>query len=81
MQHKLFLPTLPHWNYGNNWSGSLGKLRFFMTTEQSSVLVEVWDQDVCRELAQIRNSAQFELSQKGLDEIRVWLEEQSGYVN
>ena len=76
MERELFLPTLAHWKFGNNWSGSCGKLRFFVTTSEDSMLVEVWDEDVCRELAQIKESAQFEVSQQGLDAMQAWLEEE-----
>ena len=76
MDRELFLPTLAHWKFENNWSGSCGALRFFVTTSEESMLAEVWNEDVCRELAQIRDSAQFEVSQEGLDAMRAWLEEQ-----
>ena len=78
MEHELFLPTLPHWTFGNDWSGSCGALRFFITTSEQTMLAEVWDEDVCRELAQVRDSAQFEVSQQGLEEMRAWLEDQAG---
>lgn len=83
MEHRIFLPTLPHWQFGNNWSGSAGKLRFFITTSDredgqgKQMLAEVWDQDVCRELAQVLETQTFPCTQEGLETMRTWLEERA----
>ena len=83
MDHTIFLPTLPHWQFGNNWSGSAGRLRFFITTSDredgqgKEMLAEVWDRDVCRELAQILEERTFPCTQEGLDGLRAWLEERA----
>lgn len=76
MGQELFLPSLAHWTYGNNWSGSAGAARFFVTTSAETMLAEVWDEDVCHELAQIRSSAEFPVTEDGLEEMRRWLLEQ-----
>ena len=73
MAQELFLPSLAHWTYGNNWSGSGGKVRFFVTTSTESMLAEVWDRDICHELAEIKESAEFPVTQEGLEEMRAWL--------
>ena len=38
------------------------------------MLVELWDQDVCRELAEITETKTFPVTQEGLDEMRAFLE-------
>jgi len=76
MTQELFLPTLAHWTYGNNWNGSAGKVRFFVTTSAETMLAEVWDEDVCRELAQIKESAEFPVTEEGIEEMRRWIVEQ-----
>ena len=73
---EIFLPTFHHWSFGNNWSGSCGKVRFFVTTSKEDMLAQVWDQDVCHELAEIKAEARFEVTQEGLDAMRGWLLEQ-----
>ena len=76
MAQELFLPTLAHWTYGNNWSGSAGQVRFFVTTSKENLLAEVWDEDVCYELAQIKGSAEFAVSEEGVEEMRAWFVKQ-----
>lgn len=79
MDGTIFLPTLPHWQFGNHWSGSKGKLRFYITTSDredgqgKQMLAEVWDQDVCRDLAHIVDSQVFLCTQAGLEKMAGWL--------
>lgn len=79
MNDEIFLPTLPHWEFGNFWSGSKGNMRFYVTVSDGEngkqMLAEVWTRDVCRELAEIEESAVFPCTQEGLDDMRAWLEE------
>ena len=84
MNELIFLPTLPHWQFGNDWSGSKGKLRFYIKTskieEESGkshheMLAEVWNEDVCRELATVLDSRTFQCTQEGLEAMNVWLVE------
>lgn len=86
MSTEIFLPTLPHWEFGNHWSGSKGGLRFYITNSEVTdgtgakrrqLLAEVWTEDVCRELAQVTASETFPCTQEGLDAMRAWLEEQN----
>lgn len=81
MPSEIFLPTLPHWQFGNNWSGSAGRLRFFITVTdgegRKELAAELWTQDVCRELAQVEEEGSFPCTQEGLDELRAWLGERS----
>ena len=76
MAQELFLPSMAHWTYGNNWSGSAGTVRFFVTTSSENMLVDMWDEDVCHELAQIKSSAEFPVTEAGLEEMRRWIVEQ-----
>ena len=81
MNSEIFLPTLPHWEFGNFWSGSAGKLRFYITVSNGEsgkeLLAELWTQDVCRELAQVEEERRFPCTQAGLDELRAWLSSQA----
>ena len=78
MAEKLFLPSLPHWEFGNFWSGSKGSVRYYITVSDGErgkeLLAEVWHQDVCRELADITETKTFPVTQEGLEELRGFLE-------
>lgn len=74
---ELFLPSLSHWEFGNFWSGSKGDIRYYITVSDGEngkqMLAEIWDQDVCRELAKITQTRTFPVTQEGLDEMGVFL--------
>lgn len=76
---NVYLPSLSHWEFGNFWSGSKGKLRYYITVSDGEqgkeMLVELWDRDVCRELAEITETKVFPVTQEGLDAMRAFLEE------
>lgn len=58
----------------NTYTGSAGQLRYLIKPVQETLEVQVWNQDVCFELAQILDCASFPLSPGGLAEIRAWLD-------
>ena len=79
MREEIFLPSLPHWEFGNFWSGSRGKARFYITVTEGpdgkQMKTELWDQDVCRELADVIETRTFPCTREGLDEMKAYLEE------
>ena len=81
MVGELFLPSLPHWTYENPWSGSYEKVRYFITVSDGAMHAKLWDQDISLEFAEIKSSCDFELTQEGLDAMRVWLVEQIDLLN
>ena len=60
----------------NTYTCSAGQLRYLIKPVQETLEVQVWNQDVCFELAQILDCASFPLSPGGLAEIRAWLDGQ-----
>ena len=86
MEHKIEFPTLMFFQNGNGWKGSSGLLRFHIEPaverEEEKVLpVSVWCGPFCRELSQVDDSAEFPLSQEGLETLNRWLEEWSVRMN
>jgi len=81
MEQELFLPTLPHWTYENPWSGSYLKVRYFITVSDGAMHVDLWDQDISHEFADVKVNRDFELTQEGLDAMRAWLIEQIDLLN
>lgn len=77
MAEELFLPSLPHWQFGNFWSGSKGTIRYYITVSDGEhdkeMLLEIWHLDVCRELADITQTKTFPVTQEGLDAMREFL--------
>ena len=76
MEQKIFLPTLSHWEYGNEWSGERGRARFLILPADGQMNVEMWLGPMCRDFAQVEYTAQFPISEEGIAEMGRWLAEQ-----
>lgn len=81
MNDEIFLPTLMHWQYGNNWCGSLGRASFWVAPQDNLLTAQVWTGPTIRELAEIEQTAQFPLSEEGLAQLHDWLLAQTAAVN
>ncbi|MCI8871039.1 MAG: hypothetical protein HFF39_10990 [Lawsonibacter sp.] len=81
MEHSIFLPTLSHWEYGNEWSGERGLARFLIVPEEGQLNAELWRGPLCRALSQAERSARFPISQEGLEALERWLLEETEALN
>ena len=72
MEQELFLPTLMHWQYGNNWCGSLKRASFWITPKDEQLTAQLWTGPAIRENAEILYTAQFPISDEGLEQLRTW---------
>ena len=85
--NKIEIPTLLFWENGNSWYGSLGNARFFIKpevpegTEEKQLTVRLWRGPLSMELSEIIASSAFPVSQEGLSQASVWLEEQAEDLN
>ena len=70
MEQELFLPTLMHWQYGNNWCGSLKRASFWITPKDEQLTAQLWTGPAIRENAEILYTAQFPISDEGLEQLR-----------
>ena len=81
MAQELYLPTLSHWEYGNEWSGERGQARFFITPSEGQMTVELWRGPFCREFSQVLVTGEFPVSQEGLDQMSARILEQAQIIN
>lgn len=81
MEQELFLPTLMHWQYGNNWCGSLKRASFWITPKDEQLTAQLWTGPAIRENAEILYTAQFPISDEGLEQLHTWLLEHAAAVN
>ena len=56
-------------------------MRYFIKVSDGAMHADVWDQDISLEFADIKAHSDFELTQEGLDAMRVWLMEQIDLLN
>lgn len=76
----LFLPVLSHFQNGNPWSASAGRLRYRVipSTEGNEtrglLTAEVWEGPWAYEFSSVEETRSFPLSEEGLESIVPWLE-------
>lgn len=70
---ELFFPVLSHFQNGNAWTGSSGRLRYRLVPEGEIIAAEAWEGPFCRELSAVEERREFPLSEEGLEELRSWV--------
>lgn len=76
---EIFMPVLSHFQNGNPWSASAGRLRFLILPHipeegEATLTVEVWEGPWAYEFSTVEAVATFPLSQEGLETIPAYLE-------
>lgn len=76
---QIFMPVLSHFQNGNPWTASAGRLRFRILPDtpqdgESTLTVEVWEGPWAYEFSTVEETATFPLSQEGLETIPAYLE-------
>ena len=77
MEQELFLPTLSSMEYGNLWTGSRKNARWKILPEDGQMNVEVWPGPLCYECSTVTHTAQFPISEEGIEQLRQWLFDRS----
>lgn len=77
MEHEIFLPTLSSMEYGNLWTGSRKNARWRIVPTEGVMAVEVWPGPLCYECSTVTHTAQFPISEEGIEQLRAWLFERS----
>ena len=77
MEHELFLPTLSSMEYGNIWTGSRNNTRFRIEPKDGVMTVQVWSGPLCYECSQVSHTAQYPISEEGIEQLRTWLMDRS----
>lgn len=81
MENPIFIPTLSHWEYGNEWSGEYGQTRFLIIPEDGQMTAELWLGPMCRDFAQVELQAQFPISENGIQAMAAWILEGATQLN
>ena len=81
MNENLFLPTLSHWEYGNEWSGERGNARFFIQPAEGQMTVEMWPGPMSREFVEPQLTASFPISEEGIQAMKQWLLASAAQIN
>ena len=73
MKEDIFLPTLSHWEYGNEWSGERGNARFLIQPAEGQMNVEMWPGPMSREFVEPQLTASFPISEEGIQQMKQWI--------
>ena len=75
MVQELFLPVLSHFENGNFWTASGGRMRYRVDPEpgeEPQLAARVWEGPWSLADSPVEETAQFPLSEAGLEELRAW---------
>lgn len=81
MKDDMFLPTLSHWEYGNEWSGERGNARFLILPSEGQMNAEMWSGPMSREFVEPQLTASFPISEEGIQEMKRWLLDSAVKIN
>ena len=77
---EIFMPVLSHFQNGNPWLSSAGRLRFRILPAipqegEATLAVEVWEGPWAYEFSTVEDTKTFPLTEEGIAAIPVWLEQ------
>ena len=74
---EIFMPVLSHFQNGNPWSASAGRLRFRILPDGGSgaLTAEVWEGPWAYEFSTVEDTKVYPLTEEGIAAIPVWLEQ------
>lgn len=78
---KLYLPVLSHFENGNIWIASSGRLRFKITPDEGNLVAELWEDPWSYEFSKVEATQHFPLTEEGIETLGHWLTEQAEQVN
>ena len=78
---ELYLPVLSHFQNGNFWTASDGRMRYRVDPEEDNLAAQVWEGPWGYEFSTVEEKRYFPLSEEGLKEIAGWAEEWSARIN
>lgn len=83
----VYIQDVKHYKNGGTWTGSSGSLRFRCSPEKNEegktpgIVVEIWFSNLCYELSSIAETRIFDMTDEGVRQAELWLEEKAGRVD
>ena len=69
---ELFLPVLSHFQNGNFWTASAGRMNYRVTPSEDKLTAEVWEGPWCYLLSRVEEQMEFPLDEDGLKLLSGW---------
>ena len=77
----LFLPVLSHFQNGNFWTASIGRMRYYAAPDGEELIAQVWEGPWNQADSEMEETRRFPLSEEGLEELRTWAAAWAGDIN
>lgn len=81
---EIYLPTLSHWIHRNPWTGSIAphaRYQVLPRKEEDILDATMWRGPLRLELSEPLTTAQFPISNAGIQGLKLWLAEQCDLLN
>lgn len=78
---EIFLPVLSHFQNGNFWTASGGRMRCRVIPKEGILAAEVWEGPWCYQLSRVEEARDFPLDGEGLSALAAWLGEWQERIN
>lgn len=78
---EFFLPVLSHFENGNGWTASDGKFQYHLKPTEDIIQAEGWEGPFAYEFSAMEETATFPLTEEGLVEIKVWIDQWAATMN
>ncbi len=78
---ELFLPVLSHFQNGNFWTASRGRMRYYAAPDGEELAAQVWEGPWNQTDSEMEETRRFPLSEEGLEELRGWAAAWAGDIN
>lgn len=69
---ELFLPVLSHFQNGNFWSASVGRMSYRVVPDGEKLAAEVWEGPWCYQLSRVEERREFPMDESGLADLAAW---------
>lgn len=69
---ELFLPVLSHFQNGNFWSASAGRMSYRVVPDGEKLAAEVWEGPWCYQLSRVEERREFPMDESGLADLAAW---------
>ena len=86
MEQELFLPVLSHFENGNFWTASCGRMRYRVDPVKeedvwTGLKAQVWEGPWSLADSTVEETLAFPLTEEGLEELRAWVAKWSETIN
>ena len=78
---EIYIPVLSHFENGNLWTASDGRMRYLVRPEENVLTAQVWEGPWSYEFSTVEETRQFPMDAQGLDQLAQWVRTWAAAIN